>query len=332
MSGRSEPGGLDGQGPGGTPTPFVHPALFYRDTRDYLEGTLGFIREGLAAGEPVAVAVPGRNLRLIREGLGPAAGAVRLLDMERAGRNPGRIIPGVLRAFADAQPLGRRVRIIGEPIWAGRTAVEYPACVQHEALINAAFEGRTATILCPYDVRRLDERVLADAWATHPTVIHDGRTAHSGRYAPDKVVARYNEPLPVVPGASAVTFPFDEDSLPEARHRAADEGTRLGLTPARVQDLMLATAELTTNSVVHGGGRGVLRVWGEGAGVAGVSCGAVVCEVRDSGVLADPLVGRRPAPLDQRGGRGLLMVNLVSDLVRMHTGPLGTTVRCWFGR
>ncbi|MCZ9342699.1 ATP-binding protein, partial [Streptomyces sp. TRM76130] len=55
-----------------------------------------------------------------------------------------------------------------------------------------------------------------------------------------------------------------------------------------------------------------------------------VCEVRDAGRLADPLAGRRPAARDQRGGRGLLLVNLVSDLVRVHTGPDGTTVRCWF--
>lgn len=101
-----------------TTDPFVHPALFYRDEQEYLAGTLPFLEAGLAAGEPVAVAVPGANLRLIREGLGPAAEAVLLLDMQEAGRNPGRIIPGVLRAFADAQPSGRRVRIIGEPIWA----------------------------------------------------------------------------------------------------------------------------------------------------------------------------------------------------------------------
>lgn len=152
------------------------------------------------------MAVPGENLRLVREGLGADAESVRLLDMREAGRNPGRIIPGVLRAFADAQPAGRRVRIVGEPIWAGRSSVEYPACVQHEALINAAFAGRTATILCPYDVRRLDSRVLADAHATHPTVIHDGRPADSEAYAPETVVARYNEPLAAAPEVSAVCF------------------------------------------------------------------------------------------------------------------------------
>jgi hypothetical protein len=32
--------------------PFDHPALFYRDDREYLAGTLPFIADGLAAGAP----------------------------------------------------------------------------------------------------------------------------------------------------------------------------------------------------------------------------------------------------------------------------------------
>ncbi|OXM61064.1 MEDS domain-containing protein, partial [Amycolatopsis vastitatis] len=50
--------------------PFVHPALFYRGADEYLAGTVPFIRSGLAAGEPVAVAVPGPNLALLRAELG----------------------------------------------------------------------------------------------------------------------------------------------------------------------------------------------------------------------------------------------------------------------
>ncbi|MGV9840892.1 anti-sigma factor RsbA family regulatory protein [Streptomyces fungicidicus] len=305
------------------PDPFVHPALFYRDDREYLDGTLPFVRAGLAAGEPVAVAVPGDRLRLLRDALGDDAAAVRLVDMREAGRNPGRIIPGVLRAFADDRPAGKRVRIIGEPVWAGRSETEYPACVQHEALINAAFRGRAVTILCPYDAARLPARVLADAHATHPVVIPagPGPEYRSDAYAPDAVAARCNEPLP--PVADAMTFPFAAASLPGARHAASGEGRRLGLTGVALEDLAIATAELTTNSVRHGGGSGVLRVWGEN--------GRVVCEVRDRGTLTDPLAGRHPAPHDQRGGRGLLMVNLIADLVRVHTGDEGTTIRCWFG-
>ena len=71
--------------------PFRHPALFYRGMDEYLAGTVPFIEAGLAAGEPVAVAVPGAQLEAIRAGLADAADRVRLIDMTRAGRNPGRL-------------------------------------------------------------------------------------------------------------------------------------------------------------------------------------------------------------------------------------------------
>lgn len=303
--------------------PFAHPALLYRDEEEYLAGVVPFVRDALKAGEPVAVAVPGENLRLVRDALGDSAADVRLLDMREAGRNPGRIIPGVLRAFADAQAPGIRVRIVGEPIWAGRSPAEYPACLQHEALINAVFQGREATILCPYDVRRLDPRVVADAHTTHPVVVDagSGRERRSDGYAPEHVVARCNEPFP--PAPDVPPFTFVEELLAEARHLAVAEAARLGLGRAGRDDLALVTAELTTNSVLYGGGSGTLRVWAED--------GHVVCEVRDKGHLADPLAGRGPAPRDRPGGRGLLLVNLVADLVRVHTGPDGTAIRCWFG-
>ncbi|MEU2059145.1 anti-sigma factor RsbA family regulatory protein [Streptomyces sp. NPDC013455] len=308
--------------------PFVHPALFYADTPQYLAGTVPFVRAALAADEPVAVAVPGENLRLIQDELGADGAGVRFLDMREAGRNPGRIIPGVLRAFADVQPPGRRVHIIGEPVWAGRSPAEYPACAQHEALINAAFQGREVTILCPYDTARLDERALADAYATHPVVVPAGSATGrtSAAYDPEGVVARYNQPLPPGPGTGpdVLGVAFDEESLSAVRHRATDHGARLGLSGLALENLTLITAELTTNSVVHGGGTGELTVWSED--------GYVLCEVRDGGRLTDPLAGRRPAARDQRGGRGLLLVNLVADLVRIHTGPWGTTIRCYLSR
>ncbi|MGW4544857.1 anti-sigma factor RsbA family regulatory protein [Streptomyces violaceorubidus] len=299
---------------------FIHPALFYRSAAEYTDRTVAFVREGLAAGEPVAVAVPGPNLELIRAGLGTDARDVTFLDMTEAGRNPGRIIPGVLRAFADANPRGR-ARIIGEPIWAGRSAVEYPACAQHEALINAAFEGRPVTILCPYDETLLAADVLADALVTHPTVITAGSERVSERYDWRAVVARYNEPLARVPDADVLRF--GPGQLPEARRFAVDRAASLGLTGRRLQDAELAVSELTTNSVVHGGGSGTVAVWAE--------AGQVVCEVRDGGRLTDPLAGRRPAERGQIGGRGLLLVHYVADLVRVHTTEEGTAVRFYLG-
>ncbi|MEV6881611.1 anti-sigma factor RsbA family regulatory protein [Streptomyces sp. NPDC051135] len=299
---------------------FTHPALFYRSGAEYADRTAAFVREGLAAGEPVAVAVPGSNLDLVRAGLGADARDVTFLDMTEAGRNPGRIIPGVLRAFADRHPRGR-VRIIGEPVWAGRSTAEYPACAQHEALINAAFAGRAVTILCPYDETTLSASVLADALVTHPTVIAQGRERVSEAYDWHAVVTRYNEPLTGPPDADLLGFAAAE--LPVVRHFAVARAASLGLAGQRLQDLELAVAELTTNSVVHGGGEGRLAVWTE--------AGQVVCEVRDTGRLTDPLAGRRPPERGQIGGRGLLLVHHVADLVRMHTSDAGTTIRFYLG-
>jgi len=298
---------------------FAHPALFYQGPWEYLSETIPFIREGLAADEPIAVAVPGPRLELLREALGDLAARVRLVDMTVAGRNPGRIIAEVLRAAVDAHP-DRHVRVIGEPIWPGRSDLEYPACVQHEALINLAFAGRSATILCPYDVAGLDPTVIADAVATHPTLIQSGTSWPSPGYAPERVVAEHNRALPEP--SDATVIPFDAARLRRARRSSAEYAERAGMADERVDDVLLAVGEMAANSLRHGGGSGVLRLWSDTA--------HVVCEVADAGVIDDPLVGRTPATPGQLSGRGLLMVNHLADLVRMHTTSDGTVVRAYF--
>ena len=88
--------------------------------------------------------------------------------------------------------------------------------------------------------------------------------------------------------------------------------------------MTLTVGELAANSLRHGGGSGVLRMW-TGADVW-------ICEVQDAGWITDPLAGRRPASSTQLNGRGLLMVNNLADLVRTHTLPGRTTIRAYFQR
>jgi anti-sigma regulatory factor (Ser/Thr protein kinase) len=304
-------------GPDGAAGAFVHEGLFYRDEDDLLAGTVPFVTGGLAAGEPVLVAMPGANLRLVRAAVGAAAEGVRWADMTEAGRNPGRIIPWVLQAFID-QHAGRRVRIIGEPIWAGRSGTEYPACAQHEALINMAFAGRDATILCPYDEVGLDDDVLTDACATHPVLVDEAGRRPSRAYAPSEVVARYNTPLPAPPEPVAV-LAYRFDTLSAVRTFVGGHGHVAGLDEDRVADLQIAVTELATNSIAHAGGAGVLRVWR--------TAEHLVCEIHDDGWLADPLAGRLTPATSGVGGRGLVIVQALCDLVRVHTTPAGTTVR-----
>ncbi|GAA3462610.1 sensor histidine kinase [Saccharothrix longispora] len=301
---------------------FAHEALLYRDDEQYLAGAVPFVRDGLNAGEPVLVAVPKRGIALLRGALGAEADRVEFLDMKQAGRNPGRILPGVLAAFADNSS-ATRVRIVGEAVWPERTELEYPACVQHEAMVNTAFEDRPAWMLCPYDATALAPHVVRDVETTHPVVVEGGRRRSSTGYRePFLTAEEFNRPLPEPP-ADATARRFDLDSLADARRLVARFATATGLSADQVEDLVLAVNELTTNSVVHAGGSGTLLVWREGD--------VVVCEVRDAGRLTDPMVGRNNPGAHPPGGYGVMLVNLLCDLVRVHTGGSGTAIRVYVG-
>ncbi len=298
-----------------------HDALFYTDAASYRSGCLDFVRAGLEQDEPVLVAVPQPGLSLLRSALNPAEAAmVRTRDMSVAGRNPGRIIGTVLAAFVGEHG-GRRVRIIGEPIWAGRTATEYPACAEHEALINVALADAPAYILCPYDVRNLSRDVLTDATRTHPTLAAGGDRWDSPAYADPVAVAAWFDraPEPAPPDADVLVIgPTTGPST--ARRFVHDYALRTGMSQERVKDLRTAVQELVVNTVVHAGGFGLLMVWTSGR--------QVVCQVQDGGQITDPLVGRR-APAPPSVGHGLFTVHQVCDLVRVHRRRDGTLVRIY---
>ncbi|MFE6862237.1 anti-sigma factor RsbA family regulatory protein [Nocardia sp. NPDC057668] len=287
-----------------------HPAYFYRTDRQYLDGIVPFLTESQ---DPVAAAVPPARLELLRTVVDPAA--VTLIDMSVAGRNPGRIIPGVMRAFADKHP-DRHVRIVGEPIWAGRTAFEYPACAQHEALINLAFAGRAVTILCPYDVSALDAIAIADARQNHPEIWEPERRYTSECYDPKAVIDRYNQPLPC-PGSAPDMIVSGPGDVGAARHLAAEKAALLGLSPERIPDLELIATELVTNGIAHGDSPCHLWLYRDER--------SLICQTRDGGYIADPLAGRHPPQRGQFGGRGLLLVHQLCDLFRTHTTPGQTT-------
>ena len=106
-----------------------------------------------------------------------------MADITDFGRNPGRILAGQL-AFVERHT-GQRVRIVAESAWVGRSASEYLACMQHEALANIAFAGTDITGLCPYDASCLDASVLADVRLTHPQIWLDGSRRDCPEYAVD---------------------------------------------------------------------------------------------------------------------------------------------------
>ena len=110
-----------------------------------------------------------------------------------------------------------------------------------------------------------------------------------------------------------------EDTLPGIRAIVAEHAREAGVSGQRTGDLVLATHEVASNSVRHGGGEGMLRVWHDD--------GTVICEVRDRGRLDQPLAGRARPALDAESGWGLWLANQLCDLVQMRTLPDGNVVR-----
>jgi anti-sigma regulatory factor (Ser/Thr protein kinase) len=300
----------------------VHFALLYQSLGEYLDFVLRFVVDGLAMNEPVLVAVPGDGLALLRDALsreydGMPTG-LHMANITEVARNPSRFL-AMETSFAERHP-GRRVRIVSQLVWPGRTDDEFVACVQHEALLNRALEGHPVLGLCLYDASRLDDDVLAGARATHPLLWRCGSLHRSAEYAPDDALARCNKPLPANPGAVTYTVRNTADLRP-ARSFAVDYASWVGLSEDGTEDLQLIATELATNSLMYTDGACQLAFWWDNQ--------HLVCEARDTGRLEDPLAGCRPPGASGTASRGLFLVNAMADLVRTHTTTNGTTIQAY---
>lgn len=294
---------------------FRHEALVYEDADEYLAGTVPFLREAIAVGEPALVAVGPGQTELLEAELGDDGKRVRFADMEELGRNPAWIIP-FWRDFVDESG-GRPVRGIGEPVWAARSPAALEECQRHESLLNVAFAPHPAwSLLCPYDAGSLDSEVLEKVAHSHPRIAREGRMEESGLFEPAPDCFAGELPPPAVP-PDVLTFGLE--GLSEVRRRVASAAEKVGLDPRGVDDLVTAASELAANSVVHGGGHGVLRLWREN--------GSLLAEVEDGGRIEEPLVGRLRPGIAQEGGRGLWLANQLCDLVQIRSGERGTKVR-----
>jgi anti-sigma regulatory factor (Ser/Thr protein kinase) len=304
---------------------FRHEAFLYSGDDEFLDGAAAFVRGAMAADQPVLLAVSqlkGERLRgVLGEDLAGHADDVVFADIAQLGRNPARIIPAWRQFVATHQAAGRGARGIGEPVWAGRTPPELREVQRHDSLLNVAFSGvHHFWLVCPYDVSALPSEVVDEAYRSHPYVLERGGSSVVNEHlmTPVSDLTNLDDPLPE-PGAAPLRLHFGPDDLADLRHAVAGWAADGGMRSPRLELLVLAVNELTTNSVEHGGGQGELLLWRESD--------ALLAEVRDGGYIPEPLVGRIPPEQQQRGGRGVWLVNQVCDLVQIRSTPDGTAVR-----
>ncbi|HET9899009.1 MAG TPA: sensor histidine kinase [Streptosporangiaceae bacterium] len=297
-----------------------HFAFLYRTADEYASAISDFVRAGSTAAEPVLVAVPGHRQAELRQVIdrfpSPASARVSFTDMHALGRNPARILPAI-QDFMDACD-GVPIRFVSEPAWPGRSMAEMREAIRHEALINVAFTGICATILCPYDVTGLPACVVADVSRTHPLLASCGSQEPSSVFAgPGVVPADCDKPLQPVPvHAEVLAYRYN---LREVRDLITAHARKADLPEPRTVDLVLAVSEIAANTLRHTSAGGTISIWR--------TEDELLCELRDTGHITDPLAGRRAPDPDHPGGHGLWLVHQVCDLVQVRTDQAGTQVK-----
>jgi AcrR family transcriptional regulator len=294
----------------------VHEASVYSSDEEFLARLVPFVRDGVAAGEPVIVTVTPSNVALLRDALGREAKRVLFVDATRLYRRPAHAI-AEYRRHLDAElsrPTAGVVRVVGE-VQFGPTSEEHAEWTRYESVLNAALAGYPVWIVCPYDTRVLSEQVVADAHCTHPFVSTGDRRDRSAGYAEtDELV---EPPLIGKPeGAGGSREPVAQLTLGNERDFAglrltvAGTARAAGLSPTTVDDVTVAVAELVRDALYDGDGEASVKITRDGA--------RWLCEVTDS------------QPTTPGDRVGLSIARLISDRVELASGPELQSVRLTF--
>ncbi|MFC5748917.1 anti-sigma factor RsbA family regulatory protein [Actinomadura rugatobispora] len=305
--------------------PFTHRVLPYDGMDDYLAGALPFLRDGIDSGDRVIVVTPPAGELLLRDALGPAAGAVEFTESSRWYAHPCRTLSDCLGQAEALAWQGRRLRLLGEPAWTGRDPLEVLEWQRVEALVNVAFSGTGASLLCAY-ARGLPPGVVAASHRTHPETLKGDKALANPRYMDPWAYSAECDRAPLNdPPAGAETLPVDLPDLYWVRQWVVDCARRVPLGGDGLQRLLVAVTEVVTNAMRHGHPPIVLRMWADPADRS------LVCQVTDAGRWApgaDP--GLIPPRYGGPGMFGLWAVRLLCSIVQIRTDDHGTTVRLRF--
>jgi anti-sigma regulatory factor (Ser/Thr protein kinase) len=303
-----------------TGTGLRHDALVYDSDEEFVSQVASFLRTGIEEDAASVAVLRPSNWSLLREALGSASEEVSFrADPEEWYTRPVVAIGGYDAALRDYLKGGRSsIRVVGElPMCS--TEEEWNSWKSYEAILNRAFAGYPAWILCAYDQRVLPEQVVEGAWHTHEQVLTDGWAANRHYHEPEHLVRT------LAPWGEVA---LELRELPSAddphgfRDRLTREMAAAGVPEDRARDMLVAANEIVVNAWAHGGGPSTVR-----AGQVGES---FVCEISDPGPgLDDPLAGYLPPRLGQMGGAGMWIARQFARRLDVFDSGPGLVVRLW---
>jgi transcriptional regulator with XRE-family HTH domain len=165
------------------PTMLEH-SVFPYGTDDQFRTTMGtFLSEGIERSEANLAVTTGANIELLREHLGKDARRVEFVEASGWYSSPIGAL-NAYKAFSDAK-LERSaawVRMVGEPIWAGRSDAEVRLWTRYESLFNLVFAAYPVTLVCPYDERSVAPEIVRQAHLTHPNTVSNRGLSRNPEY------------------------------------------------------------------------------------------------------------------------------------------------------
>jgi transcriptional regulator with XRE-family HTH domain len=170
----------------GAPAPAMleHRALLHESDEEFVRVAAPFLAEGAQLAEgAIAVTSPPR-IEMLRDALGAEVRHVEFADHSRWYETP-RLALERYRAFLDRhlEDGAPWIRVVGEPLWTRMSVAQIELWTRYESLINVVFAAAPVTLLCPYDVRTLNDEIVKAARVTHPHAVEHEALEASAEFA-----------------------------------------------------------------------------------------------------------------------------------------------------
>lgn len=311
--------------PGG----LVHAVAFHQSPAELVARLAALARPALEAGGTVALALAPATAEALRSELGRAGSGGRradptgmLLDLPAPG--PVEARSGQTVALARAREL-RALAAVGPVTVLTEHLPELDGpdgrfWTELEAASAVAMADLPVRMTCLYPELPLHLAVLDGARCTHPhLLVGDGLRPNPVHRPPRELLAAHPVAAPELLGVPEQRMAFRSWQLRDVRRMVRDAAVAAGFGHDRADDVVLAVNEVATNAVEHGGPRAELHLWRAGRGL--------VCEVHDTGPLADPLPGLVAPHAGETRGRGLWIARQLCELLHVWTDSAGTHVR-----
>jgi transcriptional regulator with XRE-family HTH domain len=160
-----------------------HQWLPYASELEFSEAGASFLSEGIERSQALIVVTNKKNTNLLHDALGGFASAVQFINSSDWLSAPQETLASFRSLIGEKIQEGFGwIRILGEPIWAGRERDEIKAWVRFESFLNIAFASAPATILCPYNTQALPAEIIRAAEETHPEIVTDEESSVSPPY------------------------------------------------------------------------------------------------------------------------------------------------------